>query len=239
MDFPKLKARFDWMKKYGHAFRTAISVHQKNFRDVEEIFQWCVDNDYPRPQWLETHPIGRALCNKDILLTPDRVDEVFGIFKRCMDRFTTSSSDQDEDDRTEYFSIDTIKFCQRLEQATNQDKAGRSLVYVASNGNVYPNSNAMSNGDFLAGSLYDNSFADVWENGFRTFRAISFDQFKGCADCPVAKKGIWCQFRCPSLSKNITGDALTCGATDYLKEFMLRCDEYWTERERMNVGLRL
>lgn len=239
MDFSKLQTRFEWMKRYGHAFRTAVSVHQKNFRDVEEIFQWCVDRGYPRPQWLETHPIGRALCHKDIVLTPDLVDEVFAVYQRCMDRFVVAPGDVEGNGNTSFVSIDTIKFCQRLEHATNQDKGGRSIVYVASNGDVYPNSNSMSNEEYLAGNLFAADFSAIWTDGFRSFREITYDKFKGCATCPVAKAGIWCQFRCPSLSKNITSDPLQCGATDYLKEFMLRCDEYWRLRELNGARLRL
>lgn len=92
MDFPKLRNAFEMMRKHGHVFRTAISVHRNNIHDAEEIFDWCADHGYPRPQWVETHPVGRALLHPDILLRPEDVDEVFEVFKRCMDRYSSDPS---------------------------------------------------------------------------------------------------------------------------------------------------
>ncbi|TWG25023.1 MULTISPECIES: radical SAM/SPASM domain-containing protein [Geobacillus] len=244
MDFPKLRRVFEWMKKYGHVFRTAISVHRYNLDDVEEIFQWCVDNDYPRPQWLETHPVGRALLHPDILLKPEDIDRVFEIYKRCMDRFSQGPDDIDiglgqDAEEIEMYSVQTISFCQRLEQATNQEKCGRSIVYVNSAGDVYPCSNCMANGMYKAGNLREKSFKEIWEDGFSQFRSITYDDFQVCQTCNVYKEGIWCQFRCPPLAKNVSNDERGCGATEYIRAFMLKTDAYWRERQEENIRLTL
>lgn len=93
MDFPKLKRAFEAMRAHGHVFRTAISVHRQNIQDAEEIFDWCARNGYPRPQWLETHPVGRALLHPDMLLRPGDLDEVFAVYRRCMDRYSGEPED--------------------------------------------------------------------------------------------------------------------------------------------------
>lgn len=244
MNFPKLKTAFELLKQYGHSFRTAISVHSNNVKDAEEIFEWCADNNYPRPQWLETHPIGRALFNKHILLDEARLDEVFSVYKRCMDLYSVEESEPEPENSysdtiepNNFYSIDTIKFCQRLEQATGYEKCGRSVVYIASDGNVYPCSNCMSNSSYVAGNLNRDSLKNIWEQGFDTFRKISFNDYENCKSCAVNLEGIWCQFRCPPLARNVSGNELGCGATDYLKKFMLVSNRYWEERREKKIKL--
>jgi AdoMet-dependent heme synthase len=250
MDFPKLRNAFEMMRKHGHVFRTAISVHRNNIHDAEEIFDWCADNGYPRPQWVETHPVGRALLHPGILLRPEDVDEVFEVYKRCMDRYssdpsaepaTAGAADGGATRRAadEIRGVDTIQFCQRLERAVGQEKCGRSVVYVNSRGDVYPCSNCMSGQLHRAGNITERSFADIWENGFDEFRDIRFSDHTVCGECPVAREGNWCQFRCPPLARNLTGDPKGCGATEYLQEFMLRSGRYWRARAEKNIRLTL
>lgn len=246
MDFPRLQHAFEMMRRHGHVFRTAISVHRNNIQDAEEIFEWCAERGYPRPQWLETHPVGRALLHPDMLLRPEDVDEVFEVYRRCMERYS-AGPDLDGDAHAgtgsraadEIRGVDTIQFCQRLERAVGQEKCGRSVVYVNSRGDVYPCSNCMSGQLHRAGNVTEQPFAAIWESGFDEFRDLRFSDHTVCGTCPVAREDIWCQFRCPPLAKNITGDATGCGATEYLQEFMLRAGRYWRERKQRDVRLTL
>jgi len=241
MDFPKLRQKFEWMKKYGHAFRTAISVHRYNIQDALEIFEWCVENDYPRPQWLETHPVGRALIHPDILLQPEQIEEVFEVYKACMETYTQSKEDIVDNNisaKNKTYSLDTVKLCQRLEAATGTEKCGRSITYINSAGDVYPCSNCMSAELFKAGNIRDKSFKEIWDTGFSEIRNIKFKDYNVCISCPVNKEDIWCQFRCPPLSYNNNGGNIKgCGATEYLKLFMLKSSAYWRDREKQGKKL--
>ncbi|UVC17054.1 radical SAM/SPASM domain-containing protein [Mesorhizobium onobrychidis] len=255
MNFPKLRDIYGWMTECGHVLRTAISVHRRNLEDVEEIFDWCAENEFPRPQWLETHPIGRALLNPHILLEREAIDQVFDIYRRCMDKYqlppatiTPGQVHKARDisgeplglqSRAEIRGVETIKFCQRLERATNQEKCGRSVVYVNSQGKVYPCSNCMSNDIHQASSITEKPFHQIWEEDFDNFRKITFDDYESCSTCAVKANGIWCQFRCPPLALNVSGSETGCGATEYLREFMLRSNAYWEERRRSGYKLSL
>ncbi|MGI5459287.1 radical SAM/SPASM domain-containing protein [Streptomyces sp. CA-249302] len=250
MDFPKLERAFEAMRRHGHVFRTAISVHRGNIRDAEEIFDWCAERGYPRPQWLETHPVGRALLHPDMLLRPEDVDEVFEVYRRCMERYSSAPGDLAAEAAEsagppaaraadEIRGVDTIQFCQRLERAVGQEKCGRSVVYVNSRGDVYPCSNCMSGQLYQAGNITRRPFAEIWESGFDEFRDFRFEDHSVCGSCPVAREDIWCQFRCPPLARNLTGDPKGCGATEYLQEFMLRAGRYWRERKQKDVRLTL
>ena len=243
MDFPTLRNLFEMMKKHGHVFRTAISVHRNNLNDAEGIFEWCAEHGYPRPQWLETHPIGRALLHPDMLLRSDQVDEAFDIYQRCMDRYSAPRDEpvfeNTDEDVASIKSVDTVKFCQRLERATAQEKCARSIAYVNSAGDVFPCSNCMSNRMYAGGNLRQKSFAEIWREGFDDFREITFDQHLVCASCPVNNAGVWCQFRCPPLASNVSQNPLGCGATEYLRLFMIRTHEYWENRRASNIKLTL
>ena len=238
MDYPILKEKFRLFEKYNHPFRTAVSVHNHNIDDVFGIFSWCEKNEFPRPQWMETHPIGRALLHKDILIPKEKVGQVIEIYQQCMDRFSKQCPQdeweqlEEENDGFQITNIQTIKFCQRLERATRREKCSRTMVYVNSAGDVYPCSNCMSNGSHKGGNIRENSFVDIWDYGFDKFRKITFDDFSDCSTCPVEKEGIWCQFRCPPLSQNVSKSSTSCGSTEYLKEFMLRSNQYWKKREK-------
>lgn len=246
MDYDKLENVFRLIEKHGHVVRTAISVHSKNIHDVEGIFEWCAKHGFPRPQWLETHPIGRALFHPEILLTPDQVDEVIGIYRRCMDRFHTEKPSWSQGNAASggtksdgIRSVQTIKFCQALERATNQEKCGRSVAYIASDGRVFPCSNCMSNESYEAGNLNQMPFQQIWEEGFEDFRKYQFSDYEICKSCPVHQNDIWCQFRCPPLAHNVSSHELGCGATEYLRRFMLASNEYWAERKQEGKSLAL
>ena len=249
MDFPKLHRCFTLMQDHGHVFRTAISVHAQNLDDVEEIFEWCIEHEFPRPQWLETHPIGRALLHPGILLQPSQVDRVIDIYKRCMDRFhlthqaspvSGSRDSLDESPRPTkdgMFSVQTIKFCQALERATGQEKCGRTVAYIRSDGEVFPCSNCMSNAIYGAGNIKDGPFKKIWETGFQAFRSITFADHTICRQCPVHLEDVWCQFRCPPLAANVSGSESGCGATEYLRRFMLESHRYWEEKRKSGQKL--
>jgi radical SAM protein with 4Fe4S-binding SPASM domain len=243
MDFPKLRQVFEWMKKYGHVFRTAISVHRYNIKDAPEIFRWCLENGYPRPQWLETHPLGRTLLHPDILIQPEQVAEVFEAYTQCMDLYSEPPGDeywapeQGPNGRVPIYSIDTIRFAVRLEYATGQEKCGRSLAYINAAGDVYPCSNCQSAYMYRAGNVRERSFREIWEHGFQDWRRITFADFAVCRECPVQQASIWCQFRCPPLSRNLNGTETGCGATEYLRRFMLLTDAYWKEHARQGKRL--
>lgn len=242
MDYPKLRACFELIHKYGHVVRTAVSVHNYNIENVLEIFEWAQINKFPRPQWLETHPIGRALINPHIIIPSDLVDKVFEIYEKCMDKYHVKPDDSlnqlDVNISTPNIrSIKTIQFCQQLENATKQEKCGRSVVYFDSAGNVYPCSNCMSNKIYPAGNIRNNRFKEIWENGFDEFRRITFNDYKSCLTCKVNEEGIWCQFRCPPLSINNTGKELGCGATEYLKLFMVKSNQYWKRKKEEGYKL--
>lgn len=233
MTYEKLGWLFKTMEKYGHVFRPAINVHGSNLNEVTELFRWCRENKFPRPQWLETLPVGRAFKNQKLFITTDQTKQTLEVYKASMEIFASYN----KTNAVRAKSLDTIKFCQRLEVAIGGDKAGRMIAYVNSVGDVYPSSNFASHNRDCAGNIHEADFHTLWKTGFVNVRSTWFVDFKDCANCPLEKAGVWCQFRCRSLSENIHGDPLVCGATPHLKNFILMSHQI--NLEMKNRGLQL
>ncbi len=241
LDYPKLREVFALMHKHGHVLRTSLSVHRNNIEDTKQIFEWCAQHGYPRPQWAETHLLGRARSHTDILMLPNQVEQNVEVYRECMDLYFEAPEEpkkadgpqamQERRPKPAIYTVDTVKFTVRLEQATRQEKCARSVAYVNASGDVFPCTNCQSGRMYRAGNIRETPLRDIWEHGFDEFRKITFSDYKDCATCPVNAAGIPCQFRCPPLSRNMTGDELGCAASDYMKAFMLRTHEYWKQRE--------
>ncbi len=215
MDYKKLSEKVNLLKKYGHSVRLSLSVHKGNLDELLNVYQWCYDQNISSPQWIETLSTGRALKNPNILLTIDDLPKAKQIYAQCLILGKKIEAENN------YSKVGLIQFCTLLEQATLQEKCGRTFVYINSQGDVYPCANCMSNCEFGEQNIRYNSFKNIWKNGFKEMRRIKFQDFEECQSCPVEKAGIWCQFKCPPLSKNLTSSYTGCGATQYLKEFML------------------
>lgn len=236
MDFPMLRECFEAMKRHGHAYRTAVSVHRYNLDDIEGIFRWCLENGYPRPQWLETHPLGRALLHPGLLLQPEHIEKVFQTYVRCMEMYLEPC---DNERIGGFGGLDTAKFTRQLEVATRREKCARSTLYISSNGDVYPCSNCLSRDMYRGGNLHETALLEIWERHFDDIRAITFDDHADCRECPVNEVDLWCQFRCPPLAAAVSGDEKGCGATEYMKLFMLRVDDYWSNKRPSGTRLAL
>jgi len=243
MDYPKLKEVFDLLRQYNLPFRTAVSVHKNNINDVEEIFEWCILNGYPRPQWLETFASGRALRNLNILLDESDFESVFEVYKRCMDKYCVTEACaiglEGRETANVVHSIKTIQMVERLEVATRVPKLGTTMAYINSAGEVFPDSSCLDFPEFIGGSLYGESFYNIWHNGFGNIRKYTFEDFKFCSLCPINQSGMHCHFRDYGLSKNIMGDYLSCGATEYVKLMIMNTHDYWLEQTNNGYKLKL
>lgn len=108
--------------------------------------------------------------------------------------------------------------CYTLSQAIRREFCGISLVYVQSDGQVFPCTTCASAKRFRAGHLRHESFAAIWAQGFRDIRRITWEDFQGCSTCELAREPYICTSRCPVMSEVYTGDPLQCGSTPFLQE---------------------
>lgn len=225
MTYEKLKWLLEKVRQYGHACRVAVNVHSQNLHEVPRIFAWCKENGFARPQWIETMPVGRARQYPHLIIPPEQTAQACEVYEHSMRPFLTSQP-RATGAADEVQEVDTIKFCQRFEAALGVEMSGRMMAYVTSVGDVFPSSNFAAENREWAGNLRDRPFTEIWKSGFTHARESTFAQFKDCAVCPVAKAGIWCQFRCRSISENLHGDPKRCGATEHIKSFMVFLNDF-------------
>ena len=115
---------------------------------------------------------------------------------------------------------------------TKREHCSRSIAYIAANGDVYPCVTSASAEAFGAGNVRELPFSHLWHHSFREMRAITWDNFDVCNQCPYSGKEYFCANRCPVMSLVLNDELFGCGATEFEKEDLrLR-----TERLRTEMG---
>jgi hypothetical protein len=80
-------------------------------------------------------------------------------------------------------------------------------------------------GKYSAGNLREMPFAELWERSFQDIRAMTFDDFTGCAGCELSRPEFFCTSRCPVMTEAQTDDPFLYGATPFVKESLRRRTE--------------
>lgn len=114
----------------------------------------------------------------------------------------------------------------RFENIIGACKGGRSNVYIASNGDIYPCNTAAAEGKYLAGNVRTSKFQEIWNHSFLDIRSYSRDSFESCIDCRLLQKN--CPYRCAILSEINTGEPFRCGASEFLKQTAWNRTEFWS-----------
>ncbi|SDY17578.1 hypothetical protein [Thermoactinomyces sp. DSM 45892] len=68
IDFSGIRAVKRDLQKWNIDLRLFMSIQLMDSQEIEETIQLCLDHRLPRPQILETHPIGKALSHSHIIL---------------------------------------------------------------------------------------------------------------------------------------------------------------------------
>ncbi|TCP67300.1 hypothetical protein [Baia soyae] len=68
IDFQEIRSVKRDLQKFNINLRLFMSIQLMDSKQIEETIQLCLDHQLPRPQILETHPIGKALSHSHIIL---------------------------------------------------------------------------------------------------------------------------------------------------------------------------
>ncbi len=210
--FNLLKKKLALVQKFGFPRLSWFCITKSNIDRMYELGDWCLRNGF----WIEYREvmmIGRCKENREIALDIDDVEKN----KERIDLFNDELR-QILQDKFPKKAKNVFDLCFALEYSLRACKGGRSFVYICSNGDVYPCSNCAGEELFFAGNVRENPFPEMWENSFKSIRAIEWKDFKGCETCELNKYfgGVqFCKLRCPTLSNVLYGDPLQCGASDY------------------------
>jgi radical SAM protein with 4Fe4S-binding SPASM domain len=186
-------------------------ITERNIDEVEQILDFAIEHDMYFGS-TPFSPIGRGRFFPELKPTPRIAERAARLYKR------------DEAHEAQMMANTGLCFtkffyqCYILSKAIRREFCGISLVYIQADGDVYPCTTCSSVGRHRAGNVREQSFTEIWENGFRELRNVTWDDFKGCQTCDLAKDPYFCTSRCPVMSEVYTGDPLQCGSTPYLQE---------------------
>ncbi|GAB4513321.1 MAG: hypothetical protein Tsb0019_10550 [Roseibium sp.] len=209
--FEDIWQRLLLLKKHDIPTGIMTVMTDENIGELHEILDLAIENGFYFGKTPFT-PIGRGRHFRHLLPTPDKAASAVALEKK---------DDAHERRMMSETGLTFTKFfqqCYKLSAAIRQEFCGISLVYIQSDGEVFPCTTCASAGKYAAGNLREQTFAEIWENGFGAIRAIGFDDFKSCGSCDLSASPYFCTSRCPVTSEVYTGDPLACGSTPFLKE---------------------
>ncbi|WP_342733879.1 radical SAM protein [Bradyrhizobium sp. B117] len=199
------------LKKNGIRSAVMTTLTNSNLAELEEIFEFTSQQDLffgVTP----FSPVGRG--KRFPHLTPDG-----NVAQSASPLYFRNYLDRIEKMQSIGLCVQKfLSFSYKLSHAIQREFCGISLAYITSDGELYPCSVCMSAKKYSAGTLREASFAELWDTSFKDIRAVSFNDFKGCANCDIGNAKHACAGRCPVMSEIYTGDPLLCGASDFLKQ---------------------
>ncbi|MBA2747456.1 MAG: radical SAM protein [Tatlockia sp.] len=220
--FEQIHERLMLLKKNGIKTALMTTTTNQNIHEIEEIFEYAREHRFffggapfspigrgkSFPQYTPTEKIAERSAR---LYIQDYLhdDEMMAETGLCVAKFLYESY--------------------KLSFAMRREFCGISLAYILADGSVYPCSVCASTYKYQAGNLRENSFREIWENGFGKIRSITFDDFKGCANCELSAPEYFCSSRCPVMSEVYTGDPTQCGSNDFLKATLKKRTELLKE----------
>lgn len=211
VNFDEIKEKLLILKAKLPFLSVLVTVQKPVLVELESLYNWFIEEEIA---FVHNNciPLGRVKQNQHLLLTPDDIEkDTFFHNADVLEKYRPKLVDE----------IPIIDSCfdlaYKLEFATGRCKGGRSIAYVASNGDVYPCSNCAAEELFLAGNVREKSFSTLWTESFKEMRAIKWEDFIDCDECEVTQLGLSCKFRCPPLSFSLHGCYYKCGATPFHK----------------------
>lgn len=209
--FEDIRGRLLLLKQNNIPTGVMCVITEYNLDEVEQIFDFAVNNGFYFGS-TPFSPIGRGSRYPDLMPTSRLAEQAARLYKR------DALHEQEMMAKTGLCFTKIFQKCYVLSKATKREFCGTALVYIQSDGDVYPCTTCSSVGRFYAGNIRQSTFRDIWENGFKELRSISWDMFSSCKECDLAKDPFFCTSRCPVMSEVYTGDSLKCGSTPYLME---------------------
>ncbi len=211
--FEQLKQKVELLQGENIPFNVMVTLSKLNIAEVLPLIKWCRRNNVML-ETLEAQGIGRAASNRHLLLNADDLP---------MDAIIYRAKEELEDEYEEHheragrYFAGFLDICFQHNMATGRCKGGRSIAYIASDGTVYPCSNCAGAGILATGNVAHTPFGQLWRDGFKKIRSITWDDFKECRYCELSKQPYYCPCRCPALSFENTRELTRPGCNPYMK----------------------
>lgn len=169
----KLFAKADFL----NSLRITTTIHSKNIDILDEMYEYFSTLGISDWRLLNVDPIGRTICNNDILLNKEQLAKLLRFIKnkrktKSKVRVTFGCAhflgDEFEDEiRSHFFYCGT----------------GINIGSILHNGDIFVCPNVPRQNNLIQGNIKKDSFSDIWNNKFEFFRDKNRTACEKCQKC--------------------------------------------------------
>ena len=190
-----LESSHNWLRSNDQSFERAMAaldlissseslsydvvtcVNMRNIGELEKQKEFLISRNIKEWRLFTISPIGRAVNNDDLILSPEHIKQLMEFIVRSKDdkRINVSFSCEAYLGEYEGKARDAYFFC----------RAGIHIASVLIDGSISacPNINRC----FVQGNIYRDQFLDVWNNRFQIMRDRKWTKAGICLDCQEYK----------------------------------------------------
>jgi radical SAM enzyme (rSAM/lipoprotein system) len=206
----------NWLRGSAHSYRRALRavqllvdapdvrfdvvtcVNRRNFDDLPQLKERLLQTGVREWRIFTIFPIGRAKEHEeDLQLEPPQFKALFDFIRqtRAEGKIKLNYGCEGFLGRYEGDVRDNFFYC----------RAGITIASVLADGSLSACPNLRAN--FIQGNIYQDNFADVWQNRYQVFRDKSWTRTGICASCPSYR---YCEGNGMHLRDEATGELLFC-----------------------------
>lgn len=154
-------------------FDIVTCVHQKNFEELENIYQYLINKKVLQWRLFTISPIGRAKNNDIFKLQNHQFNTLMNFIeqKRKENKINIKFSCEGFVDKYEMKVRDTFFFC----------RAGINIASVLADGSISACPNIDRN--FTQGNIYKDNFYNIWQNKYQIYRDRNWMKQGICKNC--------------------------------------------------------
>lgn len=187
-----LEENHNWMRGNANSFRMveqAIAMlrdeplviwdivtcaTERNFDELPRLRDWLVEHGVDTWRLFDVFPMGRAANNPEMILSDQHYRQLLDFIRDTEKNYPNLSLNYGCEGFVGEYEFDVRPhsfFCQ----------AGISVAGILADGRISACTSIRS--DFSQGNIYQDDFADVWQNRFQIFRDREWMHTGKCADC--------------------------------------------------------
>ena len=170
------------LKRVGLEPQVITVIHKNNLAELEDLYEYLLNLGIYSWRVVNIEPIGRAFEHEDIILNREELEKVLNFIR---DKRAGNVSDMDVTYGCSHF----VGFEKEKEVRDFyfQCGAGTQIASIMVNGDIGACLDIERNPKLAQGNIYRDSFVEVWECRFRTFRRDRSRNSHVCQACPFGE----------------------------------------------------
>jgi radical SAM protein with 4Fe4S-binding SPASM domain len=220
--FAQVARRISTARQAGFPVLTNATVNKMNLHELATLYDWA-ERERIVLVSLDLNNVGRANENSLFLfLSSEDVPRYAAFIDRKVefDKILPKLFEETFGGGRVYSNPFYYSFAEECIRATGQNYQGNYYLYVAANGDVYPDNFYAGECLYPSGNIRESGLEKIWGRARDLVRDSNYTSFN-CSGCPIHENGYFCDFRSAVMSMNLYGTANECGAYGIMKELVL------------------